>query len=74
MDWVDVVATVGFPSALVIYLLWERTNTLNKKDSDLVAAINELRKIVNCLAILVARSTGQDLEETKKLAGIKEVT
>lgn len=79
MDWVKVITQLGFPTALAAYLIWHNTQVQTRRDTEMIAAINnqqgateELRKTVGYLAVVIARLSGQDLEEAKRLAGIKE--
>jgi hypothetical protein len=78
MDWGKMITQFGFPIALAAYLIYHNTQVQTRRDTEMIAAIQgqqtateELRKTVGFLAIVVARLSGQDLEETQKLAGVK---
>jgi len=79
MDWTKLVAQFGFPIALAAYLIWNNTQVQTRRDTEMIAAIKnqqeateELRKTVGFLAVVVARSSGQDIDEARRLAGIKD--
>ena len=79
MDWGEMLAQYGFPIALAAYLVWDKTQGQAKRDSELVSAIKEqktategLIKTVNCLSFLIAKQSGQDIEQARRLAGLSE--
>lgn len=57
-QWISAIGTVGFPIVLTFYLL-----------AKLEPAIRSLEKTVAVLTVVVARQTGVDYEEARKLAG-----
>lgn len=45
-ELVDIVSTVGFPIAVCIYLLYERTRNMDKTATDLRDAIRDLHILI----------------------------
>lgn len=72
MDFAKLIPQYGFPIALATYLIWDRTRMQARRDGEILSAIEALRKTVNFLSIVVARSSGQDIEEAKKMANVDE--
>jgi hypothetical protein len=61
MPW-DLIANIGFPAALCVYLLIEQ----KKNNTWMAKAIRQNTKSVDLLTLVVARITKQDIDELRR--------